>query len=104
MNEGKMREVFAGLEDQQATKVPEDRVCLSSLRDQGAARKGPKAGILAALPVIIGIVTALLVALWAFPAARAARGYTAVGGEALLVLFSGAISGYMSAYLMGRSN
>lgn len=74
---------------------------------EGAAGKAPfilhifQRAVNFLLAAEVGLVCAMVVALWALPAAWAERGYMGgIGGEWLLILLAGAVGGWLTARLL----
>lgn len=87
------------------TKGPQLRQQLRAKHQKGAAHPAPyilhiiQSTVNLLLVVEVGLVSSMVTALWALPAAWAERGYMGgIGGEWLLILLAGAVGGWLTAW------
>lgn len=96
MNDGTLRHLRADMERQRISANPERRLYLSGMHKKRTPRRTLlKFAVSAALflsEIALAAGAGCLVACWAIPAAYKFRGYDAIGGEWLLILFVSAIT------------
>ncbi len=91
MHESKMCQMPAYVEHQYIKPNSKGRVHMPLLHDKKRAVKKAAAKVVLFLAKVgISVFAAWLISLWAIPAAYAERGYSAVGGEWMLILAVGA--------------
>ncbi|TCX51977.1 MULTISPECIES: hypothetical protein [unclassified Dehalobacter] len=93
MHESQMCQMPSNVEHQHTKQNSKGRVHMPLLHvKKRAIKKAVAKAVLFLVKVGISLFAAWLISLWAIPAAYAERGYSAVGGEWMLILSAGALT------------